>query len=30
MILIWMAKENGLGIDCQELMPLEEDAIRRV
>jgi len=24
------AKENGLSMDCQELMPLEEDAIRRV
>ena len=25
-----MAKENSLSMNCQELMPLEEDAIRRV
>lgn len=30
MTLVRKAKENGLGIDCQELMPLREDAIRRV
>lgn len=30
MTLVQKAKENGLGMDCQELMPLEEDAIRRV
>lgn len=30
MTLVRKAKENGLGMDCQELMPLEEDAIRRV
>jgi hypothetical protein len=27
MTVVRKAKENGLGIDCQELMPLEEDAI---
>lgn len=26
----WKEKKNGLSMNCQELMPLEEDAIRRV
>lgn len=30
MSFVRKAKENRLSIDCQELMPLEEDAIRRV